>query len=245
MKTFPEWDRVVLEHTYEAVDYLSMHRYYQYDETRKRPLEDFLGSADDMNEYIGTLKATIEYVRAKVRSKRHLKISFDEWNHLKISFDEWNIWTVDAPRTEPLWKKAPHLLEDVYTFRDALVFAGLMNTLLNNCDVVKIGCLAQLVNVIAPIMTKKGGGTFKQASFYPFRYLAGNASGATVRTFSLTATPSKTCTARRAPSTKPSRTIWQSAKCAFLSAITAKRRAKWSLNCVPSAISKPRNMCAW
>ena len=97
MKTFPEWDRVVLEHTYEAVDYLSMHRYYQYDETRKRPLEDFLGSADDMNEYIGTLKATIEYVRAKVRSKRHLKISFDEWN----------IWTVDAPRTEPLWKKAP------------------------------------------------------------------------------------------------------------------------------------------
>ena len=174
MKTFPEWDRTVLEHTYEAVDYLSMHRYYQYDDTRKRPLEDFLGSADDMNEYIGTLKATIEYVRAKVRSKRHLKISFDEWN----------IWTVDAPRTEPLWKKAPHLLEDVYTFRDALVFAGLMNTLLNNCDVVKIGCLAQLVNVIAPIMTKKGGGTFKQASFYPFRYLAGNASGATVRTFS-------------------------------------------------------------
>ena len=178
MKSFPEWDRVVLEHTYEAVDYLSMHRYYQYDEDRKRPLEDFLGSADDMNEYIGTLKATIEYVRAKVRSTRHLKISFDEWN----------IWTVDAPRTEPLWKKAPHLLEDVYTFRDALVFAGLMNTLLNNCDVVKIACLAQLVNVIAPIMTKKGGGTFKQASFYPFRYLAGNASGETVRTFSDTDT---------------------------------------------------------
>ena len=174
MKSFPEWDRVVLEHTYEAVDYLSMHRYYQYDEDRKRPLEDFLGSADDMNEYIGTLKATIEYVRAKVRSTRHLKISFDEWN----------IWTVDAPRNEPLWKKAPHLLEDVYTFRDALVFAGLMNTLLNNCDVVKIACLAQLVNVIAPIMTKKGGGVVRQTSFYPFRTIAGNASGDTVRAIS-------------------------------------------------------------
>ena len=174
MKTFPEWDRTVLEHTYRQVDYLSMHRYYMYDEGNDDPLEDFLGSADDMDEYIGTLRATIEYVRAKVRSQKRVFISFDEWN----------IWTVTAARKEPLWKKAPHLLEDVYTFQDALVFAGLMNTLLNNCDVVKIGCLAQLVNVIAPIMTEKGGGTFKQTSFYPFKYLAGNARGETVRTFS-------------------------------------------------------------
>ncbi len=174
MDTFPEWDRVVLEHTYDQVDYLSMHRYYEYSEDRKRPLEDFLGSADDMNEYINTLKATIEYVRAKVRSRKRVGISFDEWN----------IWTQAAPRTEPLWKRAPHLFEDVYTFRDALVFAGLMNTLLNNCDAVGIGCLAQLVNVIAPITTKKGGGTLKQATFYPFELLSNAARGATVRTFS-------------------------------------------------------------
>ncbi len=174
MKTFPEWDRIVLENTYKQVDYLSMHRYYMYSEERENPLEDFLGSADDMHEYIGTLRATIEYVRAKVRSKKQVKISFDEWN----------IWSVTAPRLEPLWKKAPHLLEDVYTFRDALVFAGLMNTLLNNCDVVKLGCLAQLVNVIAPIMTEKGGRTFKQTTFYPFKYIANYAKGETVRTFS-------------------------------------------------------------
>ncbi len=174
MKTFPEWDRIVLEHTYEQVDYLSMHRYYEYSEDRADPLEDFLGSADDMHEYINTLKATIEYVRAKLRSERRVKISFDEWN----------IWTQSAPRREPLWKRAPHLLEDVYTFRDTIVFAGLMNTLLNNCDAVGIGCLAQLVNVIAPIMTEKGGGTLKQATFYPFKYISNAARGETVRTFS-------------------------------------------------------------
>ncbi len=174
MKTFPEWDRVVLEHTYRHVDYLSMHRYYMYDEDREHPLEDFLGSADDMSEYIGTLKATIEYVRAKLRSRKQVKISFDEWN----------IWSVTAPRREPLWKHAPHLLEDVYTFRDALVFAGLMNTLLNHCDVVKLGCLAQLVNVIAPIMTEKGGGTFRQTTFYPFKAISNAARGETARTFS-------------------------------------------------------------
>ena len=174
MPTFPEWDRTVLEHTYKQVDLLSMHRYYMYSAKRKRPLEDFLGSADDMDEYIGTLRATIEYVRAKVRSQKRVGISFDEWN----------IWTVNAPRTEPLWKRAPHILEDVYTFQDSLVFAGLMNTLLRNCDVVKAACLAQLVNVIAPIMTEKGGGTFRQTSFYPFFYAANNARGETVRTIS-------------------------------------------------------------
>ena len=174
MPTFPEWDRTVLEHTYKQIDLLSMHRYYMYSASRKRPLEDFLGSADDMSEYIGTLQATIEYVRAKERSQKRVGISFDEWN----------IWTVNAPRHEPLWKRAPHLLEDVYTFQDALVFAGLMNTLLNHCDAVKTACLAQLVNVIAPIMTEKGGRTFRQTSFYPFRAIANNASGKTVRAIS-------------------------------------------------------------
>ncbi len=174
IETFPEWDRVVLEHTYPQVDYLSMHRYYMYDPSSPRPLEDFLGSADDMKEYIGTLRATIEYVRAKLRTRKRVRISFDEWN----------IWTVTAPRREPLWKSAPHLLEDVYTFRDALVFAGLMNTLINSCDIVGIACLAQLVNVIAPIMTETGGGVYRQTSFYPFKYIAGAARGKAVRTFS-------------------------------------------------------------
>lgn len=174
MPTFPEWDRTVLEHTYSQIDLLSMHRYYMYSASRKRPLEDFLGSADDMAEYIGTLRATIEYVRAKERSRKRVGISFDEWN----------IWTVTAPRTEPLWKRAPHLLEDVYTFQDALVFAGLMNTLLNNCDVVRAACLAQLVNVIAPIMTQKGGGVLRQTSFYPFRTIAGSMGGHAVRAIS-------------------------------------------------------------
>ncbi len=174
MDTFPEWDRIVLEHTYPYVDYLSMHRYYEYKADRKRPLEDFLGSADDMNAFIGTLRATLQYVRAKHRSHRRVYLSFDEWN----------VWRQSAPRTEPIWKQAPHLLEDVYTFQDALVAAGMLNTLLNNADAVKIGCLAQLVNVIAPIMTENGGRAFRQTIFYPFAYLSREARGTTVRTFS-------------------------------------------------------------
>ncbi len=172
--TFPEWDRVVLEHTYEKVDMISMHRYYQWSENRKNAYEDYFGSADDMTDFINTIRATIAYVKAKKRT-----------NHqVYISFDEWNIWTITRPREEPTWKKAPHILEDVYTFQDALVFAGLMNSLLNNCDIIKTACLAQLVNVIAPIMTEAGGGTLKQTSFYPLKYVANNGVGESIRTIS-------------------------------------------------------------
>ncbi len=174
MPTYPEWDRVVLENTYEEVNYLSMHRYYEYRPSSKDPLLDFLGSADNMGEFIDTVRATIRYVQAKLRSK----------HNVYISFDEWNIWTQSAPRTEPDWVQAPALLEDKYTFRDMLVFGGLLNTLINHCDVVKIACLAQLVNVIAPIMTQNGGGTVKQTTFYPFRYAAAYGRGEAVRSIS-------------------------------------------------------------
>ncbi len=174
MKTYPEWDRIVLEHTYEETDFISMHQYYEYKPDSKNPLEDFLGCADSMSDFIDTVRSTINYVRAKKRSKRKVYISFDEWN----------IWTQSAERTEPDWIKAPHILEDVYTFRDMLVFGGMMNALLNNADVVKAACLAQLVNVIAPIVTQKGGPAIRQTTFYPFRYVSQNGRGETIRSIS-------------------------------------------------------------
>ena len=172
MPTYPEWDRIVLENTYDEADFLSMHRYYEYKKSNKDPLLDFLGSADNMAEFIDTVRSTIRYVKAKKRSKRNVYISFDEWN----------IWAQSAERTAPAWVQAPHLLEDVYTFRDAIVFGGLMNALLNNCDVVKAACLAQLVNVIAPIMTENGGKAIRQSTFYPFAAASRYGRGETLRT---------------------------------------------------------------
>lgn len=172
--TYPEWDRVVLEHTYEDADFISMHRYYEYMPSGKNPLEDFLGSADDMAEFIETIRATIRYVRAKKRSR----------HNVFISFDEWNVWSQHAKRTAPDWVKAPHLIEDNYTVRDLLVFAGMLNTLLNHADVVKVACLAQLVNVIAPILTEKGGAAIRQTIFYPFSYASAHGRGEAIRTIS-------------------------------------------------------------
>lgn len=169
--SYPDWDRVVLEHTYNEIDYLSMHRYYEYDPEGKKPLEDFLCSADDMDEFIDAIRSTINFVKEKKRSE----------HRVYISFDEWNIWKQNKLDITPFWRVAPPILEDVYTFRDVLVFGGLMNTLLNNCDVVKVACLAQLVNVIAPIMTVKGGIAYRQGIFYPFSFASKNARGETLR----------------------------------------------------------------
>lgn len=153
IETYPDWDRIVMETLYDHVDYISMHRYYWYEDS----LEDFFASYHDMDNFIHTIKSTADFVKAKKRSDKVMKISFDEWN----------VWYLNKWKPGG-WKKAPHILEDHYSLKDALVFSGLLNTLVNNVDRVEIAALAQLVNVIAPIFTKEGGGVFKQTIFYPF-----------------------------------------------------------------------------
>lgn len=151
--TYPDWDRIVLETLYDHVDYISMHRYYWYEDS----LENFFASYQDMDNFIHTIKSTADFVKAKKRSNKIMKISFDEWN----------VWYLNEWKPAG-WKKAPHILEDQYSLKDALVFSGMLNTLVNNADRVEMAALAQLVNVIAPIFTKENGNVFKQTIFYPF-----------------------------------------------------------------------------
>ncbi len=157
MPTYPEWDRTVLEELYDEVDYISMHRYYAHEDS----LDDFYASYKDMDDFIKTIKSTINYVKSLKRSNKNVKISFDEYN----------IWYIKEAKLGN-WKKAPHLIEDNYSMKDALVFSGLINTLLNNVDVVEMASLAQLVNVIAPILTMKNGEAIRQTLFFPFKNAA-------------------------------------------------------------------------
>lgn len=161
MPTFPKWESTTLESTYDYVDYVSMHQYYG---NRDDDTADFLACSDDMDEFIRTVIATCDYVKAKKRGKKDINISFDEWNvwfHSNAADD-------DITQNHP-WQVAPPMLEDIYTFEDALAVGLMLITLLKHADRVKIACLAQLVNVIAPIMTDQGGGAaWKQTIFYPF-----------------------------------------------------------------------------
>ncbi|HUX40582.1 MAG TPA: alpha-N-arabinofuranosidase [Rectinemataceae bacterium] len=156
MPTFPQWEATVLDHCYEKVDYLSMHRYYN---NRDNDLRTFLGSSIGMEQFIRNVVATCDYAQAKKRGKKRIDISFDEWN----------VWfhSLESDKQVAPWTVGPPLLEDVYTFEDALVVGTMINTLLRHADRVKIACMAQLVNVIAPIMTRNGGPSWRQTIFYP------------------------------------------------------------------------------
>jgi alpha-N-arabinofuranosidase len=87
---------------------------------------------------------------------------------LWLSFDEWNVWYRrrggDGGRT-----RAPHLLEEVYNLEDALLVGGFCNSLMRHADRVRVACLAQLVNVIAPIATNANG-LLRQTTYYPYAW---------------------------------------------------------------------------
>lgn len=160
MPTFPEWERITLEETYDYVDYISLHNYYG---NAENDTEDFFAKTQDMERFIHTVIATCDYVKAKKRSKKTLNLSFDEWNVWFHASEADNEEMTNKP-----WQTAPHLLEDHYDYEDAILIGLILITFLKHADRLKMACLAQLVNVIAPIMTENDGGAWRQTIYYPF-----------------------------------------------------------------------------
>jgi alpha-N-arabinofuranosidase len=160
MPTFPEWEAKTLEHTYDVADFISLHQYYG---NRNNDTANFLALSVDMDHFIKTVISTCDYIKAKKRNKKIINLSFDEWN---VWFHS-NAEDDNVMKNNP-WQKAPALLEDLYTFEDALLVGCMLITFIKHADRVKMACLAQLVNVIAPIMTEPNGRAWKQTIFYPY-----------------------------------------------------------------------------
>jgi len=159
MPTFPQWEATTLEHTYEAVDYISLHQYFG---NRDNDSANYLALSLEMDRFINTIISVCDYIKAKKRSKKTMNLSFDEWN----------VWyhSNEADKKIDPWTIAPPQLEDIYNFEDALLVGTLLISFLKRSDRVKIACLAQLVNVIAPIMTDNGGAAWKQTIYYPYMH---------------------------------------------------------------------------
>ena len=156
MPTFGDWEATVLDHCYDSVDYVSLHTYYGDGE---HDTPTFLANNLDMDRFITDVANICDYVKAKKHSKKTINLSFDEWN----------VWYHSYEQDQKLerWTQAPHQLEDVYDFQDALLVGSMLITLLRHADRVKIACMAQLVNVIAPIMTSDTG-VWRQTIYYPY-----------------------------------------------------------------------------
>ena len=163
MPTFGAWEQTVLEHTFDHVEFISLHTYLN---NYAGDTAAFLASSDLMDSFIDEVVAIADAVAAHRRSNKRLMLSFDEWN----------VWYRTRRNREtrvlPNWPVAPHILEEVYTMEDALAFGGACISLLNHADRVKAACLAQLVNAIAPIMTEDGGPAWRQTIFFPFAQMS-------------------------------------------------------------------------
>jgi len=162
MSTYLEWDRQVLEQCYEYVDAISLHRYFENTERETGgDYSRFLAMNLSFERQIDDVAAICDLVRARKHSPKKL------W----LSFDEWNVWyrarSGDAVNGNR--QSAPHLLEEIYDLGDALLVGGLLNSLIRKADRVRLACLAQLVNVIAPIMTNANG-LFRQTIYYPYSW---------------------------------------------------------------------------
>ena len=170
MPTFGDWEREVLEECYDSVDYISMHQYYGNQENNTA---DFLASSVDMDTFIKNVVAICDYVQGRKHSKKQIHISFDEWN----------VWYHSNEQDKKLekWVEKPHQLEDIYNMEDALLVGSMLITLLRHCDRVKMACMAQLVNVIAPIMTSDTG-AWRQTIFYPYMHASKFGNGTVLNT---------------------------------------------------------------
>ncbi|HWC18634.1 MAG TPA: alpha-N-arabinofuranosidase [Terriglobales bacterium] len=170
MPTYLEWDREVLEECYDLADGISLHRYWGNNQETRGDSSTYLAMNLAMDRQIAEISAVCDIVRGQRRSNKTLFLSFDEWN----------VWyrarSGDAVNGHRQY--APHLLEEVYNLEDALLVGGLLNSLIRHSDRVRVACLAQLVNVIAPIMTNEKG-ILRQTIFYPYswalQYARGNA----------------------------------------------------------------------
>jgi len=168
MPTYLEWDREVLEQCFQYVNGISLHRYYGNAEETGGDSAKYMALNLSMDRQIAQIEAVCDYVQGRMRSPKKL------W----LSFDEWNVWYRErsGSAVNGGGKVAPHLLEEIYNLEDALLVGGLVNSLIRNSDRVRVACLAQLVNVIAPIMTN-GTGLYRQTIYYPYAWALQYARG--------------------------------------------------------------------
>jgi alpha-N-arabinofuranosidase len=153
------WNRTVLEHLKNHVDYLAVHLYVG---NRENDYYEFLASSLNLDARTKTTEGVINAVVSDMPNPRKIYIAWDEYN----------VWY----RARGPQQRGRKILEEHYNLEDALVIATFLNSFINHSHIVKIANMAQLVNVIAPIFTNESG-LFLQAIFYPLQLIANHCKG--------------------------------------------------------------------
>lgn len=173
MPTFGVWEDTVLDRTWGVADYISLHSYY--DPARYAGIDAYLACSMDLGRMIDSVASIADAVGARRRSRRRVGLSVDEWN----------VWhqsdNADFAREDGPFERAPSIAQDAHTVADALVVGCLLITMLRRADRVRIACLAQLINTIAPIQTRDRGPAWRQTTFFPFQHASAYGRGTVLR----------------------------------------------------------------
>jgi alpha-N-arabinofuranosidase len=164
-----DWDRTALEYIGPYADYVSLHRYVG---NPRGNTADTLAVTHLIDQQIEEMHAVCRFVQVRNKSKkRHY-----------LCFDEWNVWyrTHTAEHTIGRGKFTSPLIEEPYNLEDALVVAGFLKSFIRHADSVKIANIAQIVNVIAPILTR-GDEMLLQTAFSPFAMYSARRDGVAVQ----------------------------------------------------------------
>ena len=184
MPTYGAWEDTVLEHCFDVVDYVSLHTYFTKYRLPTLAPAGTVPTTMGTPEYFAQIETTARFIDEVVAVADAVAARRHSAKRIMLSFDEWNVWyrARHGEHLKPVgWPQAPRLLEEVYNAEDALLVGGVLTTLMNHADRVKVACMAQLVNVIGPIMTEPGGRAWRQTIFHPFAQAARWGRGTVLR----------------------------------------------------------------
>jgi len=169
MESFADWDARVLAHMDDAADFISLHCYVG---NWSGDTRDYLAVTNLVDRQIEAIDAVARAVQAKRKSTKRIFLSFDEWN---VWYRTMNPAGISGGGVFPA-----HLIEEVYNLEDALVVAGFLHSFLRHADCVKIANLAQIVNGIAPLLTR-GDALLLESIFYPLAMVASRRGAVSLR----------------------------------------------------------------
>jgi alpha-N-arabinofuranosidase len=146
------WNEAVLRQAGAQADYLSFHL-YQPDQS------GWLETYDPEALHHTVCAAPLD-AEAMIDRTARSAAGCVPGRSIALALDEWNLWL-----SPPAGAKSMHGV--VYTQRDALYTAGMLNAFHRQCNVLAIANLAQLVNVLPAIVTDATR-AHATAIYYPF-----------------------------------------------------------------------------
>ncbi len=150
-----QWTEVMMREAGRWMDGLALH-YYTVDWQNK-------GSATQFDEagWFKVLKKTL-FMETLIERHSTIMDRYDPNKRVALAVDEWGTWYDVEPGTNP------GFLYQQNTLRDALVAGINLNIFNNHCDRVRVGNIAQMINVLQAVILTKDANMVLTPTYHVF-----------------------------------------------------------------------------